>query len=257
MAVQQEQGVLARVLLLTNRYSPLLSIVIPAGPQEDQLNLLVNDLKVIPDSIEILIVYSELSKSIIVQEKQRIIQLPGKKSVRWVLSPPGRAEQMNTGAKEATGRFIWFLHADSRLAENTYPVLKRAIFNQPEALHFFTFVFIEEKRVRGLKISEFGARFRSRLLGIPFGDQGFCIKKSLFERIGMYPEQLAYGEDHLFVWRARQFGISLSWVGEKLFTSARKYVQYGWWYVAYQNFFLWTKQAIPELKTLLQSRGIL
>jgi len=177
--------------------------------------------------------------------------------VKWLNSPPGRAEQLNHGAKKAAGRFVWFLHADSRLVKNTHLVLKRAIFNRSDALHFFTFACIKDHQILGIKISELGARLRSRLLGLPFGDQGFCIQKTIFERIGTYPENLSYGEDHVFVWLARQCGVSLNWVGEKLLTSPRKYIQHGWWKVVILYLFKWTKQAIPEVKRLLQSRGIL
>jgi hypothetical protein len=73
-----------------------------------------------------------------------------------------------------------------------------------------------------------GANIRSRLLGLPYGDQGFCISKNLFNKIGGYPEDVPYGEDLLFIRLAKRAGIKLNRVPSKLLTSARKYKQYGW-----------------------------
>ncbi len=95
-----------------------------------------------------------------------------------------------------------------------------------------------------------GALFRSRALGVPFGDQGFCIKKTIFNKLGGFPEGLPYGEDHVFVWRARQQGIDLQPLGVKLYTSARKYKKHGWLKTTILTQYLWIKQALPEWQKL-------
>jgi GT2 family glycosyltransferase len=63
---------------------------------------------------------------------------------------------------------------------------------------------------------------------MPFGDQGFCISKTLFHEIGGYPEKAPYGEDLLFVWKAKETGVKLHHVPSKLITSARHYQETGW-----------------------------
>ena len=98
-----------------------------------------------------------------------------------------------------------------------------------------------------MQLNEWGAWFRSQVLGIPFGDQGFCLHRKLYEQIGKFPESAEYGEDHLLVWHARQAGIKLRCTGSALTTSARKYKHHGWGALTLKFQFLWIKQALPEL----------
>jgi GT2 family glycosyltransferase len=93
-----------------------------------------------------------------------------------------------------------------------------------------------------MKINSWGANMRARFFGIPFGDQGFCIEKQLFETLGGYSETAPYGEDHLFVWRAHKAGVKLNRVPARLTTSARKYQQNGWLKTTLLHQYLWIKQ---------------
>ena len=85
---------------------------------------------------------------------------------------------------------------------------------------------------------------------MPFGDQGLCIRKDLFQSIKGFREDLPYGEDHVLVWTARQWHIELQPVGAMLYTSARKYKKYGWVKTTLIHQYLWMKQALPEWKKL-------
>jgi len=88
------------------------------------------------------------------------------------------------------------------------------------------------------------------LLGVPFGDQGFCVTKKKYNLIGGFLETAPYGEDHLFVWHAKQRGIRIRSTNAALKTSARKYRQSGWFTTTLLYYQLWTKQASPEKLTL-------
>lgn len=156
-----------------------------------------------------------------------------------------RATSLNTGAKKATGEYLWFLHADSHLAANTVPKLKMAIERYPDALLYFDLSFLNDATPL-MYLNTLGVKFRSHILGVPFGDQGLCIKKELFEQIGGFPENLAYGEDHVFVWRVRQKGIKLYQTGATIATSARKYKTNGWLKTTLKHQYLWVIQAWPE-----------
>lgn len=48
-------------------------------------------------------------------------------------------------------------------------------------------------------LNAIGANVRSKVFGLPFGDQGFLIRKEVFTNLGGYPVDCYYGEDHLFV----------------------------------------------------------
>jgi hypothetical protein len=57
---------------------------------------------------------------------------------------------------------------------------------------------------------------------------------------------VSYGEDHVFVWKARQHGITEKPICDTLYTSARKYKKDGWLKTTFMHQYLWIKQAWPE-----------
>ena len=240
------------------RKTPVFSIIVPIGPGEDELEHLLTDLKLIPESDEVLLVYSSLVNSKRIKAGKAIIEkLELKCLVKWVESVQGRACQMNRGADQSCGKYLWFLHADSRLVQENYDALNKAIKSNPNALYFFSLYFRKTGVPAIIKLNELGSRLRSSLLGMPFGDQGFCLSRSIYNELGGYPEDVEYGEDHLLTWRSRQSGIKMYRVRSKLSTSARKYTLQGWLNLTLRYHYRWVKQAIPEFRTLLQSRGIL
>ena len=150
-----------------------------------------------------------------------------------ILSSEGtRVESLNKGAAKAKYNMLWFLHADSRISVENIKALDSVIKSQPNALHYFYLRFDEGGL---LSLNGLGANIRSRLLGLPYGDQGLCISKKQFESIGGYPDTLPYGEDVLFVRKAKKAGVKLNPTGSKLMTSARKYQTQGWLNVTWRH----------------------
>jgi GT2 family glycosyltransferase len=171
--------------------------------------------------------------------------------VEVIISAEGsRAKSLNRGAARASNAYLWFLHADSRIDQNTAIALCQSIQQAPDALHYFDLAFLSDGPDL-TRLNAWGANWRSHWLGVPFGDQGFCISKALFEKIGGYPEEVTYGEDHVFVWRSRQMGIPLKCTNALLYTSARKYRDRGWLNITLKYQYLWLKQAMPELLKLI------
>lgn len=220
-----------------------LSIIIPLGPDEDQLGPLMNDLNRLGLAAEI----------IVVSCGDMTLEDSGKKSIRVIKSPPGRARQQNAGAHAASREFLWFLHADSRLSERIIAALEVAVEARPEALHYYHLKFRRDGPA-GMAVNEWGAWFRSEILRIPFGDQGFCLRKDIFHQIGSFPQDAPYGEDHLLVWHARQAGVKLRCTGAALPTSARKYAAHGWLALTVKYQWRWIRQALPEACKLLWGR---
>lgn len=227
-----------------------LSIIIPVGPNEDQLQPLLDDLTILPEETEIILVTAASGK--IPQPPNFDTSAFGKR-LRRVQAAPGRASQQNAGARAAQRSFLWFLHADSRVSPKNLVSLDAALGAAPDALHYFHLRFLGDG-AKWMWINQWGARFRSEILGLPFGDQGFCLKGSAFTKIGGFPEQAKYGEDHLLVWHARQAGIRLRCTGTALQTSARKYRQHGWFALTIRYQFLWIRQALPELWKVMRRR---
>ena len=172
----------------------------------------------------------------------------------WLVAPRGRARQLNAGARTAERDVLWFLHADSRFADDTASALLTALKAAPEALHFFDLAFLRDGPP-AMMLNALGARFRSRFLGMPFGDQGLAIRRSTFHALGGFDESASYGEDHLFVWRVRRAGIALRATGGTLRTSARRYRDRGWARTTGRHVWLTARQALPEWIALVRQRA--
>lgn len=222
------------------------TIIIPVGPGDDAWNALLGDLRDLPFSAEIICVATEQQPSGVTSATSIVDG-----DVRWVVAKPGRASQLNEGAKRAQGRYLWFLHADSRVTPEAVRGLGKALARYPQALHYFNLAFATDGP-KLMRLNSWGVWWRSHMCGMPFGDQGFCLEKALFERLGGYSETAPYGEDHLLVWMARRRGVRLKCTGQTLVTSARKYRERGWcrttarymwltWYQAWPQFWMWLR----------------
>lgn len=215
-----------------------LSIVVPVGPGEDRWRDLVRELAgFVRPRDEILL-------------SATTIEPPGlPRSARWLQGPVGRALQLNTGARAARGEIAWFLHADCRPGPEHWRELLLALASRPDALHYFDVSYLPEgpRWLNSLlRVNEAGSLFRSRRLGLPFGDQGLCLRRSTFWALGGFPGLARFGEDHLFVWRARRAGVRASPVGLALPTSPRKFVERGWLRTTLVHQALTWAQAVPE-----------
>lgn len=147
--------------------------------------------------------------------------------LRLVQARQGRAAQMNAGVAVTTAPWLWFLHADSRLSTDSFARLEAYLAGSPAGIGYFDLRFLRDGP--GLvRLNEWGARLRSRWLGLPFGDQGFVMHRDTYSALGGFDESLLGGEDHALIWRARRGGVPLQAVGADLWTSARKYGRRGW-----------------------------
>ncbi|NRA83029.1 MAG: glycosyltransferase [Gammaproteobacteria bacterium] len=233
----------------------LLSIVIPLAPAEDQWLTLCANFDLLPANSEIIVVapaQDKIDGKIAQQITALALQFD---ALTWqvVYSDVGRAKQLNTGAQAATNHFIWFLHADTVISSHNVATLINSLSKQgsQQALFYFD-LFFHDKHHRWLAINEFGAKFRSDIFGLPFGDQGFCIDAQLFSTLGGYDEQALFGEDHLLVWQAKLSKIKLINCPSSLATSARKYQHHGWHKLTLKYQMLWPQQALPQWLKLIK-----
>jgi hypothetical protein len=220
-----------------------LAVVVPVGPGDAAWRSLVADLEVLPPDAEVVFVGTE-----------PLASCPWERpNWRWIQAPPGRARQLNAGARSTSKPRLWFLHADSRFAPDTLASLAQPIQEQPDALLYFDLVFLADGP-RLARLNQLGAWVRSRCGGMPFGDQGFCLRREIWERLGGFDTHAPYGEDHLFVWKARRARVPIRPTGGTLCTSARKYREHGWLSTTMRHLRLSALQAFPEWLKLLRAR---
>lgn len=234
------------------------SLVIPIGPGDLSWSPLLEDFGDLPAEVQFIFVcpasISELCGPNLALKLQQFQQSRPRQCVYW-LTPDqaGRAMQLNTGAMASGRDFFWFIHADSRLGENCWKELEKSVLAHPADLHYFRLGFLADGPL-GMKVNSFGAAFRSRFLGMPFGDQGFCLSRKLFKKVGMFNEELLFGEDHELVWKVRLQGAALRRVPATLLTSARRYREEGWFSTTARHLHFTFKQAFPFWKRLQVQR---
>ncbi len=143
--------------------------------------------------------------------------------VRIVSSRPGRAFQMNRAAGRARGRFLLFLHADTRLPERHLAEIETILTRPGTAAGAFRFQI--DAPGWGFRLIEIGTNLRARLLGTPYGDQGLFLRASTLRRVGGYRE-IPIMEDFELVRRlARSGRIVISQLAAP--TSARRWKHRG------------------------------
>ncbi|MFN8987375.1 MAG: TIGR04283 family arsenosugar biosynthesis glycosyltransferase [Burkholderiales bacterium] len=143
---------------------------------------------------------------------------------RVVISPKGRATQMNAGATVARGGVLLFLHADSILPNNADLLIASAIESGQTWGRF-------DVNIRGthfmLSIVAWFMNRRSRLSGISTGDQGLFVTRPAFDRVGGFPSQPLM-EEVEFCKRLRKI-TPPACLSARLSTSGRRWEKNGVW----------------------------
>lgn len=163
----------------------------------------------------------------------------------------GRACQQNAGARAARRKWLWFVHADTRFTPDTLPALRAFLQRDESALGWFRLRFDDDgpRPLRWtMRANATGANWRSRRLGLPFGDQALVLPRLEFDRLDGFDPHLAHGEDHALVWRARRAGLPLREIDAAVITSARKYAERGWLRTTLRHLRLTADQAWREAR---------
>ena len=140
-----------------------------------------------------------------------------------ISSSPGRALQMNAGAAIATGEYILFLHADTQLPTNFLAHITQTL-NQPHTVAGAFELAIQGTNI-GLRLIEWGVKWRSRLGQMPYGDQAIFVKTTLFREIGGFP-RLPLMEDFEFIRQIKRKG-QVAIANAVVTTSGRRWQRLG------------------------------
>ena len=154
--------------------------------------------------------------------------------VRWTRSAPGRGAQMNHGARHARGRWLVFLHCDTRLGGGWIDALRR-LDEQPQIVGG-SFRFALDSPARWARWIEWGVRTRVRLFDLAYGDQALFVRRTVFEELGGYRE-LPLMEDVDFIRRLCRIG-HIEHVDVPALTSARRWERDGWFRRTVDNLLL-------------------
>ncbi|WP_299396529.1 TIGR04283 family arsenosugar biosynthesis glycosyltransferase [uncultured Gelidibacter sp.] len=155
---------------------------------------------------------------------------------RLVTSEKGRAKQMNTGAKLATGNILYFLHADSFPPKHFDHYIVEEVKNGHQA-GCFRMQFDSDHW--WLRLASWLTQFSWR--ACRGGDQSQFITRHLFDEIGGYDERYIIYEDNMLInelFARNQFVV----INKKLKTSARRYRKHGIWKLQYHFWIIYIKK---------------
>jgi len=174
----------------------LLSVVIPVRDEEDGIIDALEALRAWKDC-EIVVAIDPACRD---ASAERAASVPGVRIVTSALA--GRGATLAAGARAARGRYLLFLHADSRIAEDA---VRAAISRLRAGTVAAAFRVRLDSRRPVFRLLEAGINLRSRLFSLPYGDQGLLISQAELARGGGY-RPLRRCEDLDLVLRLRRLG---------------------------------------------------
>ncbi|MDJ0610154.1 MAG: TIGR04283 family arsenosugar biosynthesis glycosyltransferase [Kiloniellales bacterium] len=136
-----------------------------------------------------------------------------------------RGRQLATAAAAAGADWLLFLHADTRLAPGWVGAAERFMSVPRNARRAGYFRLELDDPAPQARRIEAVANWRARTLGLPYGDQGLLITKSLYGSLGGY-RPLALMEDVDFVRRLGRRRLVM--LESEAITSAARYRRGGW-----------------------------
>ena len=193
---------------------PRVSIIIPtlneAGEIEKSLGRLPES-----DTVEIVVVDGGSSDGTAI--------LARKFGARVLSTAPSKARQMNTGAADARGEVLVFLHADTCLPEHFEKEVLTTVNRKGVSAGAFTLSIDSEDP--GLRFIERVANWRARLFQLPYGDQALFVSRQLFFEIGGFAD-CPIMEDVELVRRLKKIG-KITILPDSVTTSPRRWQNLG------------------------------
>ena len=147
-----------------------------------------------------------------------------------VTGAPSRGGQLRRGCAQAKGEWLLVLHADTVLEAGWSEVVAEHIQTN-RAPAWFQLAF----RARGIMPAWVAgwANLRSRLFGLPYGDQGLLVWRVDYDKVGGYPDQPLMEDVAIARALPRLTGLPV-----RAITSAERYQRAGWLRRGSRN--LWT-----------------
>ena len=175
--------------------APLVSVIIPVLHDAVPLERLLSSLGS-SERFEVIVANGNRADRSLAPLQRRF---PG---VRWIESQPGRARQMNDTARLASGRWLFFVHADARLDPDW---LTEFVSLEATPTIGGAFRFCLPSPAIWARFIEWGVSLRVFCLGLPYGDQGLFVRREVFEMVGGFAD-LPIMEDLNLMRRLRRVG---------------------------------------------------
>ncbi|HEU0265404.1 MAG TPA: TIGR04283 family arsenosugar biosynthesis glycosyltransferase [Geobacterales bacterium] len=194
--------------------TPSISVIIPVLNEAKQLVHLLPALEQLDDPEVIVVDGGSCDLS---------ADLAATHATRLLTTPPGRARQMNAGARIAHGDILLFLHADTRLPAGWPELVRQTVANRRISAGAFDLTFDDHSPF--FRLMGWISSWRSRLTRTPYGDQALFLPRKTFLALGGFPEQPIM-EDLAFSRLLKRQGV-MAFIGTPVITSSRKWQRFG------------------------------
>lgn len=214
------------------RTGPLVSIVVPVLDEADQLPGLLEHLASLRGNLEVVVVDGGSRDDSVALARGHA------PAPRVIESARGRAHQLNAGAGVAGGDVLCFLHADTRLPDDVWPLITEALADPDVAGGDFRLRFGDDDwfcRLLG------AVRRVERRLGVYYGDSAIFCRRWVFDALDGYAV-MPIMEDYDFVRRLERRFTTVCLPGPVV-TSARRWKALGlartvWSWLAIRGLYL-------------------
>ena len=189
---------------------PALSIIIPT----------LDEARSIVATLDVLSNEARGAELIVVDGGSRdgTIELVRERGVKLIETGRGRGRQMCEGARVATGRALWFLHADTLPSSECASAIEDALRDASNVAGNFDVLFDGES---GAALFLTWLYPRLRRLGLCYGDSGIFVRRDAYERIGGFRDFPIF-EDLDLVRRLRKIG-RVAHLRARVTTSSRRF----------------------------------
>ncbi len=188
-----------------------ISVIVPALDEEGQIAKAVESVRA--EAAEVLVVDGGSA--------DRTREEAAAAGARVLIAPRGRGLQLDHGARGATGDWLVFLHADTRLEAGW----SREIAGLGAGVAGGAFRFAVSSPRAGFRVIEAGVALRCALFRLPYGDQALFARREAYAACGGFPP-LPLMEDVAFVGRLRRQG-RMAVLRARAFTSPRRWERRG------------------------------
>ena len=210
-----------------------ISVVIPVF-REEAIAALLADLLARPDAgaLEVIVVDGAPGRDTLARIPAQLAKDP---RLSLLASPPGRGVQQNAGAGAARGDILLFLHADTRLPDNAFSLVRQCLADPAPAGGAFSLGYAEASP--GLTFIAAAANARSNFTRVPYGDQAIFVRREVFHLLGGF-RPLPLMEDLEFMTRLRRRGHAIRILAFPVRTSGRRQLREGLVRCTLRNLFL-------------------
>jgi len=157
----------------------------------------------LPATLAMLAQARELVREVLVADggsRDATVVIAEAAGARIVTAPRGRGAQLAAGAAAATGDWLCFLHADTRPQPGWVSEVASFIGDPHNRERAAYLAYRLDDAAAPARRLERIVAWRSRVLGLPYGDQGLILARDFYRALGGFPP-LELMEDVAFVRR--------------------------------------------------------